>query len=239
MCICVQTPASCSVLGELPLRNSQFMIDPPSPQFSLDADSVREVAAVDLAHRLKNVFAVVSAVLTLSARGRPEMRPFILELRDRIAALEAAHHYLEEAAPALIESDERTVMGLLRRLVAPFHDGTAKIITISGQDSVMTWQLGATMALIVRELATNAVKHGALSTDSGDVEIACSEDGGRYLIRWRETGGPRIAAPPERQGYGTYLIERAAALAGFSVDRQWRAEGLEAVIAIPVERLAR
>ncbi len=213
------------------------MIDLPDPQSNPDADGVREVVALDLAHRLKNVFAVVGGVLMLSARQRPEMRPFILELRDRIAALEAAHDYLEEAPPASTENDERTVMGLLRHLISPFHDGTAKIITVSGRDTVMTWRLGATMALIVRELATNAVKHGALSTDSGHVEIACSEHGGRYMIRWRETGGPQLAAPPERQGYGTYLIERAAALAGFSVDREWRTEGLEAVIAIPIDRL--
>ncbi len=78
---------------------------------------------------------------------------------------------------------------------------------------------------------------GALSTDSGQVEVACSEDAGHYVIRWREIGGPAILAPPATQGYGTYLIERAAALAGFSVERTWRAEGLEAAIAIPVERL--
>ena len=165
------------------------------------------------------------------------MRPFIAELRDRIAALEAAHAYLEEAHPAFAESEERTVMGLLRHLVAPFHGDDAKIVTLSGQDCVMTWRLGSTLALIVRELATNAVKYGALSTDSGRVEIACSEDHGNYQVHWRESGGPQIAAPPDRQGYGTYLIERAAAMAGFSVERKWRAEGLEAVIAIPIERL--
>ncbi len=213
------------------------MIDLPDPPPMPDADSVREIVALDLAHRLKNVFAVVGAVLTLSARGKPEMRPFIAELRDRIAALEAAHTYLEEGSPALTEGEGRTVMGLLRPLIAPFCGEEANAITIRGQDSAMTWRLGATIALIVRELATNAAKYGALSTDSGQVEIACSEDAGHYVIHWRETGGPVILAAPDTQGYGTYLIERAAALAGFSVERTWRAEGLEAAIAIPVERL--
>ncbi len=213
------------------------MIHPSVPPSTPGADSVGELAALDLAHRLKNVFAVVGAVLTLSARGKPEMRPFIAELRDRIAALEAAHAYLEQASLALRESEERTVMGLLRHLIAPFCGDERSAIAIRGQDSVMTWRLGATIALIVRELATNAVKYGALSTDSGQVEVACSEDSGRYVIHWRETGGPAILAAPERQGYGTYLIERAAALAGFSVERKWRAEGLEALIAIPLERL--
>ncbi len=183
------------------------------------------------------MFAVVGAVLTLSARGKPEMRPFIAELRDRIAALEAAHAYLEESPLALMESKERTVMGLLRHLIAPFCSDEASAIAIHGRDSPMGWRLGATIALIVRELATNAVKYGALSSDIGQVEIACSEFSGRYLIHWRKSGGPAILTLPERQGYGTYLIERAAALAGFSVDRTWRLEGLEAAIAIPVERL--
>jgi two-component sensor histidine kinase len=213
------------------------MIHPSDPPSVPDPDSVGELTALDLAHRLKNVFAVVGAVLTLSARGKPEMRPFIAELRDRIAALEVAHSYLEEGAPTSKESEERTVMGLLRHLIAPFCGEEASAITIRGQDSAMTWQLGATIALIMRELATNAVKYGALSTDSGHVEVACSEDSGRYVIHWREIGGPAVLAAPKRQGYGTYLIDRVAAPAGFSVERTWRAGGLEAVIAIPLERL--
>ena len=130
-------------------------------------------------------------------------------------------------------------MGLLRLLIAPFNSEHVKTITVSGRDAPMTWGPGGTLALIVRELATISVKYGALSAEAGHVAIACSEDRDDYAIHWRETGGPRLAGPPETAGFGTRLIERAAALAGFSVERKWRAEGLETVIVIPAAGLTR
>ena len=103
----------------------------------------------------------------------------------------------------------------------------------------MSGRLGATLALIVRELATNSVKYGALSAEAGRVEIACSEHAGRYSIAWRESGGPEIAGTPGRTGLGSHLIELAAAGAGLTVGREWRPEGLTARIAAPMEQLTR
>ena len=203
----------------------------------LKPDSVEEIVVLDLRHRLKNVYAVVGGVLALSARAQPEMAPFVGALRDRIASLEAAHAYLADA-PAAMEH-ERTAIGLLRLLVAPFNSEAVTTITVGGRDAAMSSRPGVMLALIVRELATNSVKYGALSAESGHVEIVCSEERGRYAIQWRERGGPRIARRPEAEGSGTDLIARAAALAGFSVEREWRPEGLEASIVIPLEELTR
>jgi two-component sensor histidine kinase len=205
---------------------------------NLEVDSVQDLVVLDLRHRLKNVYAVVGGVLALSARVEPKMRPFVEVLRDRISAMEAAHAYLVEAPTAAMEA-EPTVMGLLRLLMAPFSSEAVKTFTISGRDAAMTRRLGVILALIVRELATNSLKYGALSMEGGHVEIACREDRRRYTIQWRETGGSRIAGPPGKEGSGTDLIERAAALAGFSVEREWRAEGLRATIVIPAGELRR
>lgn len=209
------------------------MLEQHDEAFDTGADTVQELVSLDLRHRLKNVYAVVGGVLSLSARAHPEARPFIDGLRHRIAALEAAHAYLEDSPAA----EQPTVMGLLRLLVAPFN-GELKTFTVCGRDAAMTSGPGATLALIVRELATNSVKYGALSAEGGHVEISCSEDRGHYTILWRETGGPAIAGSPA-EGFGAYLIARTAAMAGFSVERKWRADGLEAVIVIPVEELTR
>jgi two-component sensor histidine kinase len=222
---------------EISSWNSNTMLEQHVNLSNPEVESVQDLVVLDLMHRLKNIYAVVGGVLALSARAKPEMRPFVEALRDRIAALEAAHAYLVET-PAATE-EERTVMGLLRLLIAPFNSETVKTITVSGCDAPMTWGPGGTLALIVRELATNSVKYGALSAETGHIEIACSEDRGGYAIRWRETGGPRMAGPPEATGFGTRLIERAAALAGFSVEREWRVEGLESVIVIPAAELTR
>ncbi len=201
-----------------------------------DVDSVREIFMLDLAHRLKNVYAVVGGVLDLAGRAEPEMRPFAHRIRDRIAALEAAHAYLIEppAAPT-----ERTVQGLLRLLIAPFDSEQTRTFDIHGRDIPLSGRLGATLALIVRELATNSVKYGALGAEAGHVEIACSEHEGCYAVEWRETGGPDIGGPPAREGLGSHLIERAAAATGLTVEREWRPDGLTARIVVPTEHPSR
>lgn len=201
-----------------------------------DVDSVREILVLDLAHRLKNVYALMGGVLRLAARGKPEMRPFAAAVIDRIAALEAAHAYLIEPPAALTG---RTVMGLLRLLIEPFDSREMKTFTVHGRDAPIGGRLGATLALIVRELATNSVKYGALSAEGGHVEVACSKNAGRYCVEWRESGGPKIAGAPAREGLGSHLIERAAAAAGLTVKREWRPEGLAAAIVAPMEQLTR
>jgi two-component sensor histidine kinase len=203
----------------------------------LKPGSVEEIVVLDLRHRLKNVYAIVCGVLALSARAQPEMAPFVAALRDRIAALEAAHAYLNEGRAAMEE--ERTVMGLLRLLVAPFNSEATKTVTVAGRDAAVKPSPGAILALIVRELATNSLKYGALSAEGGHVEIACGEDRGCYTIQWRERGGPRIERAPEREGFGTDLVARAAASANFSVAREWRPGGLKAEIVVPREGLVR
>jgi two-component sensor histidine kinase len=201
-----------------------------------DVDSVREIFVLDLTHRLKNVYAVVGGVLDLAARAQPEMRPFARRIRDRIAALEAAHAYLIDppAAPT-----ERTVQGLLHLLIAPFDSEQTKTFAIHGRDVALSGRLGATLALIMRELATNSVKYGALSAEAGHIEIACSEDESGYAVEWRESGGPAIAGAPTREGLGSHLIERAAAASGLTVEREWRPDGLTARIVVPTEHLSR
>lgn len=211
------------------------MLEMPDNPTDPALDSLRELAFLELAHRIKNVYAVVGGVLALSARADPQMRPLVDVLRDRIAALEAAHAYLTEPPPRPAHLEAQTVMGLLRLLIAPFEGGEAHFIVLSGDDAPMTWRSGVTMALIVRELSTNSVKYGALSTDGGRVEIACSRSDDRYVIHWRETGGPKIVGPPEKSGFGTLLLERAAASAGLSVTKDWLPQGLAIVIDIPIE----
>src|SRR5205807_2247210 len=90
-----------------------------------------------------------------------------------------------------------------------------------------------TLALALHELATNAAKHGALSSNAGRVQFAWELKAGSLMLNWSETGGPAVKAPAA-QGYGTRVISA-------SIERQlggralfdWRAEGLRCVMSIP------
>jgi len=98
-------------------------------------------------------------------------------------------------------------------------------------------QAAGTIALIVHELATNAVKHGALSSETGTVTISCAAADGRYTIDWREKGGPRLSGRPQHMGFGTAFSDRLAASAQIDIQRTWRPEGLEVSVSMPLKAL--
>ncbi|MFN6980895.1 MAG: hypothetical protein ACK4NU_03115 [Brevundimonas sp.] len=90
----------------------------------------------------------------------------------------------------------------------------------------------------MHELATNSVKHGALSADSGLLDISCRIDDGVASIVWTERGGPVVKAPTAAHGFGSQLLTRIMTrhFAG-SVDFDWEQDGLIATLRIPAERL--
>jgi two-component sensor histidine kinase len=110
---------------------------------------------------------------------------------------------------------------------------------VEGPDLLLNPQSAVAMTLALHELATNAMKYGALSNEAGRVEVRWSVDGDdargpRLRFTWRESGGPEVKAPGAR-GFGSRLIERslAAELRG-RVELDYRAEGLVCTIDAPV-----
>jgi two-component sensor histidine kinase len=100
-----------------------------------------------------------------------------------------------------------------------------------------------TLAMVIHELATNALRHGALSVPSGHVRVACLapvDNGGgapRNAVEWVERGGPPVAGPPARRGFGLRLLERGLAMqAGMGADIRFEPEGLRCTISLPGER---
>ncbi len=94
-----------------------------------------------------------------------------------------------------------------------------------------------TLAMAVHELAANALRHGALSVPGGRVSIACrtaADGGGAPVVEWVERGGPPVAGPPARRGFGLRLLERGlAAQAGAAADLRFEPEGLRCTLRLP------
>ena len=166
------------------------------------------------------------------------MRPFARMLQARINALAAAHRYVSPsgAAPAAA-ADPETAKGLLRILAAPYKGQFRETIVIEGEDAPIGLRGAGTLALIVHELATNAMKYGALSSDTGRVRLSCAAVDGRYTIDWREEGGPNVAGAPQHRGFGSTFFDRLAASAQVDIQRIWRAEGLEVSISMSLKEL--
>jgi two-component sensor histidine kinase len=148
----------------------------------------------ELSHRIKNIFAVISALLALSARQYPEARAFATAARSRIAALARAHEFVrpqtESARPS---RDGTTLHAFLRDLFLPYDDEAAHPrVVVSGDDADFDDQAATPVALLFHELATNAAKYGALSVPGGRVSLTTLQQGERYAMTWQERGGPPL-----------------------------------------------
>jgi two-component sensor histidine kinase len=162
-------------------------------------------------------------------------------LRERIAALGRAHEFVR---PHSVESrptiGRTTLGGMLRELFEPYPALDTGNITIFGDDVPVDDKGATPFALLFHELATNAVKYGALSKNDGKVAISIAIDGEDVVVIWKESGGPTVASAPERTGFGSRLSEVSVRnqLAG-DLERAWEADGLRLTVRVPVANLSR
>jgi PAS domain S-box-containing protein len=197
-----------------------------------------ELASHELSHRIKNIFAVVSALIVLSQREYPEAKPFADELRQRLDALGKAHDYARphgtSSAPV---ARPATLLGLIRELLRPYElDGRARIL-VDGDDGPLNSQTATPLSLAVHELATNAAKYGAFSTPEGQVHVHGHRQDGAYKLCWIERGGPPVQEPAQF-GFGSRLVDVSLQkqLEG-KLLREWRPEGLKVCLLAPVEKI--
>ena len=200
-----------------------------------------EVLSRELSHRIKNIFAVIAGLVEMTSRSNPDQRPMLRRLVERVISLGRAHNFArphsEMSRPELPNSQ---LYGLLVELMAPYQSSDGKRVCITA-DHIMLDDRGATpIALIVHELATNAAKYGALSVDEGSVTLDARSDGTDVTMVWTETGGPIITGEPPVKGFGSQLISLSGErqLAG-TLSHEWKPEGLEVTITVPVLNLYR
>jgi two-component sensor histidine kinase len=129
---------------------------------------------------------------------------------------------------------------LLAVLLAPYSEtgATGERVQISVPDVLVGESSCTTIALIVHELATNAVKYGALSSEAGTVSITCAASETAVVLTWRELGGPVVPAPSRPSGFGSQLIRTSiAGNLGGTIDYEWPAEGAIITLCLSLARL--
>jgi len=177
--------------------------------------------AREVDHRANNLLAVVQSAITLSrAEDAASLKQALI---GRVSALGRAHRLLADGRWAGADL-RRLVEEELRAFAGP-EDGR---VSISGAPLELGPHLAQAVAMAIHELATNAVKHGALSVPGGRVEVAWTsgEAGDGPTITWRESGGPPVREP-ERRGLGTLLLDRALRGAiGGRTEIEWASGGL-------------
>lgn len=202
----------------------------------------RELVAQELSHRIKNIFAVLIGIVSLSARGRPESKDFAEQLRQRIYALGEAHDFARPHTDITgVVAGQGTLSALVARLMRPYAapDGAERVV-FEGEDTTIDDAAATPLALLFHELATNAAKYGALSREGGIVRLVGKIEGDDYHLIWKEEGGPEISEPRLLSGFGSKLI-------GLSVEgqmrgqitREWLPTGLVVDLLLPTESLNR
>jgi len=202
----------------------------------------KDLLSQELSHRIKNIFAVVSALIALSAREHPEARAFASAVRNRINALARAHEFVrphsEVSRPTVGDTTLHTFLEALFRAYAD-GDGRPRV-RIEGDDATFDDQAATSVALLFHELATNAAKYGALSVPEGHVLLQTRNDGDRFVLTWTEVNGPPVEESPARAGFGSSLATLSVeGQLGGRLERQWRTEGLRVVADLPVTALSR
>ena len=184
------------------------------------------------AHRVKNLFALVPAIISLSARTATDVADFAASLRERVSALAQANAMTLGSHAGAVEM--RVLVGAIFEPYAESDDA----IRAEGPVLELAPGTASTVGLALHELTTNAVKHGALreredGRPHGRVTLRWEASSGRLRIMWRESGGPPVE-PPSRTGFGTSLIDRVIATQGGAITREWDPAGFAARIELSV-----
>ncbi len=200
----------------------------------------RDLLGRELAHRIKNIFAVVVGLVSLESRRQPEHREFADALIETLRALGRAHDFVRPAGGATRES----LKGLLAMLFAPYGEDR---VAITGSDAAISARAATPLALVFHELATNSAKYGALGEPAGHVTLDLADEGETLLLTWREHGGPdpgdgkgeATALPGGDTGFGSRLVEMSVTgQLGGSWLRRFEPDGLIVELTISQKAIA-
>jgi two-component sensor histidine kinase len=178
----------------------------------------------EVKHRIKNLLATVQAIARQTLKGAPaeERDAFIA----RLMALANAQDLL-----TLERWNRAAVHEVVNRALRPFEaKHNARFLAKGPEDVWVDAQRASLLTMALHELATNAVKYGALSNGYGVVSLtweakAAEDEAQSVRLTWRELGGP-LVVPPERKGFGSFLIERALQGGGGSAKLDFNPNGL-------------
>ncbi|MGH8273983.1 MAG: CheR family methyltransferase, partial [Gammaproteobacteria bacterium] len=198
------------------------------------AEEHRKLLVNELNHRMKNTLSTVQSIATQTLGGSPANAEQVWVFESRLMALAKAHALLSRG-----DWESATLHDLLAQELAPFSGGERDRLVITGRNTELRSKVALALGMAFHELATNAVKYGALSRPGGKIRIASELLGtnrDRLRLSWTETGGPEVKEP-ERRGFGSRLVEGGLAheLNG-KVHIAYEPRGIVCTMEIPLTR---
>jgi two-component system CheB/CheR fusion protein len=170
------------------------------------SEKQKTLLLAELQHRVKNTLATVRAISRFLVNGAADAHAFHDRLSDRLQAMSRTHDLLTDA-----DWTEATLGSLVEAEAAPYEKGGSRRVRVSGGDVRLDSREALAFGMALHELMTNAAKYGALSNETGSVEVEIASRDGRRSMTWREVGGPPIADPDPKRGFGTVVLEKVLA----------------------------
>ena len=190
-----------------------------------DAETQNELLVAELNHRIKNLFSVVNALITLSARHASSVEDFATSTISRLAALHDAHNL----GAADLRNRGASLREVFERTLAPWRTKEPRIF-IHGDDQFLDAGEATSWALIAHELTTNANKYGALA-HRGEVHISMMGDETNWRFVWSERKCAVPITAPAVSGFGQTVIKRlSSAYLGAETDFRFEPDGLQVAI---------
>ena len=189
----------------------------------------KDLLSRELTHRIKNIFMVIGSLIRLTSREDPALKTLGLKLSDQISALGRAYDYVhtQEGTSAF------TLQGMLRELFRAYNMSGVERLRISGEEVFLSAQIMTPLALTFHELATNAIKYGALTSPAGMIDLTISRHDDMLQLEWLESGSI-VQHVTERKGFGSELITASIERQlGGRFTREWLPTGLKATATIP------
>jgi two-component sensor histidine kinase/CHASE3 domain sensor protein len=215
----------------LALRNAEAEARAAQASELAAARDRADLLAGELNHRVKNLFAVVLAIIRMSGRDDPAARAVADKIADRVTALLRAQELSRGAGGAA----QVSLAKLVETVLAPYRSEGSAAET-SGPSCELAARHATPLGLVLHELATNCVKYGAWSAPDGRLEVSwsCAEDAALNL-RWREHCNGTEVTPSDSRGFGSTLLDGSMRQLSGTLTRTFHPDGIEVEIAIPLD----
>ena len=205
------------------------------------SEEARQLLTRELNHRVKNLFAIASGMVSMTARTAKSTKEMAEALRGRLGALSRAHELVRPALAAASQFGQATDFArLIETILAPYAEGgSADRLQLAGDPVPIGTNTTTSLALVLHELATNAAKYGCLSAPEGRLSIGWEICDGMLHMTWTETGGPPVTEAPSLEGFGSQLSRKSiTGQLGGTLKHDWRPEGLVVHMTLALDRVA-
>jgi two-component sensor histidine kinase/CHASE3 domain sensor protein len=219
----------------LALRNAEAEAKAAQAAELSEARDRADLLAGELNHRVKNLFAVVLAIIRMSGRDDPTAKPVAEKIADRVTALLRAQELSQGAGGAA----QVSLAKLVDTLLAPYR-GEGSVAETDGPECELAARHATPLGLVLHELATNCVKYGAWSSPGGRLEVTwqCATRSDPLILCWREHCSGLDIMPSESRGFGSTLLDGSIRQLGGTLTRTFHSDGIEVLITIPLDEEA-